>query len=370
MPRASELQLLISEHPADVIAVQESWLTSHNTAPELHGYVWYGVNRSSASPGGGVGFYVHASLSFSVVPVPDVCPVEVAAISIKDVGGRRIYLTSVYVPPRTSTTALQQLKKLRLNSSILFGDFNSHHTTWSRGAPTSRGRALHRLFTSHNMRVFGFKDVPTYIGGAGQFSSPDLVAVGSYIKARIAHPQVLSDVGSDHLPILTQIQCEAEKIEDTRSFWRPHTLDRQDYCEHLGSSLREWQKNHERSDFSPSTAYKEWTACLLEAAELFCKKTSRQAGAGSPPWYRENHAVRRLIRERRRLRRKFQRRRDLASYRLYQDSKSRTDIAIREAKDKDWERHCSTFNKKNMYSRLRGLAGKSTLPAVLESETG
>ena len=190
------------------------------------------------------------------------------------------------------------------------------------------------MFTSHHMRVFGFSNIPTYIGGAGQHSSPDLVAVGHQVTVNIEHPQVLDDAGSDHLPILTRVRCEIEKTEHTRSFWCSSTLDREGYLTHLAHSLQQWQKRHTAIEFSPSSAYAEWTECVLEATELFCRKTPCLRRNSSPSWYRSNRGVQQLIRERRRLRKRFQRRRDLVTYRAYQESKNRTDKAIQEAKDK------------------------------------
>ena len=375
IPRADELRLLVSSHPADVIAIQESWLSNNNIAPDLRGYILYGVNRQSAAAGGGasgggVGFYVRDSLSFCVVPVQNFSGIEVAVISLQAIDGRRIYLTSVYVPPSTKEKELKQLTKLRLSSSILFGDFNAHHPSWSSGIAKSRGKLLHRLFGSHDMKIFGFPGIPTYIGGAGRHSSPDLVAVGPYINAIIEHPQVLCDVGSDHLPIITRVRCRIEKTEDPSVFWRPQTLQLDKYRTYLNKSLNDWKESHNGNEFSPSSAYAEWTTHILEAASIHCRQVNRRKHNNSPSWYRENAAVRKQIQERRRLRRRFQRRRDLVSYRKYQESKRQTDVAIREAKEKDFERHCSTFTMKNMYRRLEGLMPKPALPAVVVSNTG
>ena len=105
IPRADELRLLVSSHPADVIAIQESWLSNNNIAPDLRGYIWYGVNRQSAAAGGGasgggVGFYVRDSLSFCVVPVQNFSVIEFAVISLQAIDASTSHPSICPQPPK------------------------------------------------------------------------------------------------------------------------------------------------------------------------------------------------------------------------------------------------------------------------------
>ena len=107
--RAAELRLLIATNPVDIIAVQETWLSDKVSAPELSGYFWYGVNRDHT--GGCVGLYVRESIRFSVVRAVDVSPLEAATVSIQTCEGRRLLLSSIYVPPNTSPDTVCRLAR-------------------------------------------------------------------------------------------------------------------------------------------------------------------------------------------------------------------------------------------------------------------
>ena len=368
--RAAELRLLIATNPVDIIAVQETWLSDKVSAPELSGYFWYGVNRDHT--GGGVGLYVRESIRFSVVRAVDVSPLEAATVSIQTCEGRRLLLSSIYVPPNTSPDTVCRLARLRLRSSLLIGDFNAHHGEWSQGRESERGRVLRRFCSEHQLDVHSSREHPTYHGGRGRPSSPDFVIAGPYVPARVTAPSVLADVGSDHLPVLTLLQCNTERLAPSAeaSIWRQRTLAVQPYREHLQTALRRWRALHEPRVFSPSAAYTAWVRCVTEAAERFCQRAKPRRRRGNPKWYQDSPEVRKLIRERRRLRRRAQQHRDLASYRAYQHSCQTTESAIQLAKDREWERHCSSFSEVNMFARLRGTLGAPTVPEMISDRAG
>ena len=84
----------------------------------------------------------------------------------------------------------------------LFGDFNSHHSSWDSHSPEDQsGKDMFDWLLSSDLLPLNNPEHHTLLHRAtGNRSSPDL----SLVPARIASKctwQTLPDLGSDHLPI-------------------------------------------------------------------------------------------------------------------------------------------------------------------------
>ena len=121
-----ELKNLIhkSSTPPDIIAVQETWLTTTKTFT-IKGYTPLHDPRTY-SVGGGVSFLVKEGLSFEPIYYKDM---EAIGLKVDD-----ITIYNVYIPHAgrfvKEHPTLLPLHRFFQPNSVVLGDFNAHHPHW------------------------------------------------------------------------------------------------------------------------------------------------------------------------------------------------------------------------------------------------
>ena len=367
--RIDEVRQLIATQQADIIAVQETWLSDSNPAPILPGFVWYGVNRVDRSRGG-VGFYIRDHVPFRVVE-ERASEIERATITIHTRSNQRVFLTCLYAQPRSLPNAVNDLQQQRLRSSLLLGDFNAHHPSWSKGRANQRGTLLRQLCHKRDLQLHGSPSEPTLICPSGRHSTPDLLLAGSAVASLIRSVSIGPDVGSDHLPILFQLQVGhiPRQAPTASKFWRTGTLRVDEFRQQLSDRLPRWRESQERQQAGASDVYAEWAKEVKSATAASCKAAASQSRDRIPSWLRGGE-LRELIQSRRRLRRQAQQRRDMVSYLAYREATRTTTAAIRQAKQRAWQQHCAGFDSQNMFRRLSQLKGRRQLPVEIKTGAG
>ena len=152
-PRRTELLHFLSHNQYDLIFIQESHLFSDSTFP-ISGYKTLQKNRSmtrrgttncTGNLGGGVLILVKTGLSYTSLSTQSLSSLDPSsdylAIAVKIKGAAPIHLFNVYVPPIRSCSSDSRPKSFSpflLPSSpttYIFGDFNSHHSSWDSHSP-------------------------------------------------------------------------------------------------------------------------------------------------------------------------------------------------------------------------------------------
>ena len=368
--RLDELENFIRIHPADIIAVQESWLTDKHSHPHLPGFRWHGTNRVTKTHGGGVGFFISNKIEYRPTPAADISPIEATTISIHISRRQRLFLSSVYVPDKTPNSDIEKLRRLHLGSHILFGDFNAHHESWSLGVPTKRGDTLFDFCTRKSLSIFGLKNTPTLLNTRNTHSSPDLVIAGPLISALVRTPTTLDDVGSDHLPIRTTINARVRTSQNTRTtqIWLTDTLAVTPYKETLENNLAQWQQNHPADTFCPEQAYSDWCNVLQSATTQHCERKSRPLRSGVSWWKRGN--IGDLVKQRARLRRRAQRHRNLQTAEAYNEICKQVENAKQKAQTTSRAAFAQSLTRENVHQKLRTQSPVSTLPDVVTDTAG
>ena len=314
-----------------------------------------------------MGFFVKTHIPFTPISLPRHTRTELAAITIQTPNGQSLTLVSCYIPPNSQTSALSPLLKLPLPHCILLGDFNAHHHSWSTGAPNHLGSALRSFCLSHNLSIFGLRSTPTLTHSFGS-SSPDFILAGAHTQHLIRHWYTVDDVGSDHLPVLTELSFNApQHTVSTRWSWEPSSLDSDRYQQQLQSSLPQWIEKHSGDSFDPDATFHEWCSIVQSAVSSHCRQ-KKQHSKHKPVWW--SSRIARSIRKRNRARRVAQRTRDIRSARLYLHCARRTRKLIRKAKRAAWKRLCRSLCPQTLHKSLRRLDLDSELPAVVSHPDG
>ena len=219
-PRRTELIQFLSHNQYDFFFTQESHLSSDSTF-RIPGYKTLQKNRSmtrrgttnsTGNLGGGVLILVKNSLTYTSLSTQSLSSLDPCsdylAIAVKVKGASPIHLFNVYVPSIRSSSSDSRPKSFSpflLPSSLttyIFGDFNSHHSSWDSHSPEDQsGKELFDGLLSSNLLLLNNPEHHTLLHRAtGNRSSPDLFLVSSRIASNCTW-QILSDLGSDHLPI-------------------------------------------------------------------------------------------------------------------------------------------------------------------------
>ncbi|MCP3868914.1 MAG: hypothetical protein GY703_12615, partial [Gammaproteobacteria bacterium] len=119
-------------------------------------------------------------------------------------GGEQFTVRGVYSPPPVALDVGLR-GKVNLHHTVIAGDFNSRTRLlgYPKGNPS--GKALEEILDGTNLSMLQSCETPTtHIHSGGTHTRPDVTLVSSDLKHRSVM-RVLDSVGSDHLPILTEI---------------------------------------------------------------------------------------------------------------------------------------------------------------------
>ena len=224
----SALQLA-TELKIDLLVVQEPWITPKNQEQED-----YSNARSIAHPS--FTQILPADLRFrprTLVYVAIGCKpiVTIASSSPKDPdllaiditeGNSKAQLLNIYNEIDQAGTGLNTLQRCLYNrelqpSTILAGDFNTHHRWWDPLArPSSGADELVEWLESQELALLNTPGTGTfYRPNLARESVLDLTLATSSLASRIQDWQVLQEVGSDHYGLLFSITgTQASLVEN------------------------------------------------------------------------------------------------------------------------------------------------------------
>ena len=106
----------------DVLVLQETHLIPKYT-PKLPGYQLFRKDRTLYS--GGVACFMRNSLTSHVRNVKSPSEIDILCITVS-----RLEICNVYIPPSSQARDLTFIDTFR-SRSLIFGDYNAHHISWS-----------------------------------------------------------------------------------------------------------------------------------------------------------------------------------------------------------------------------------------------
>ena len=141
LPEFKSFIMTLNPKP-DVLMFQETHLIE-KYSPRLPDYEV--IRKDRTIHGGGLATFIKNNLNFTQINIEVDPSIEAQFFQISG-----IKMANIYVPPSTSAVSFQFLSKLNRKSLIL-GDFNAHHQTWSNSPTTGRGHALARALDDYDM---------------------------------------------------------------------------------------------------------------------------------------------------------------------------------------------------------------------------
>ena len=212
--KKAELREFMRERGVHVALLQESKLRAGSRTPSFPGYTTLRVDRPGGAGGGGLLAIISREIPFTnstpltLASLPVDVTREVQTITLR-VTGEDISLTNVYIPPTASCPPGYSIDLPRLSASsrrLVVGDFNAHSPTWyydQAGDP--RGALLQDQL--EEMISLNDPLLPTRIPFdlGTRPTSPDVSFASGDLALR-AKWTVSADLGSDHCPILVDLQ--------------------------------------------------------------------------------------------------------------------------------------------------------------------
>ncbi|GFT44441.1 probable RNA-directed DNA polymerase from transposon X-element [Trichonephila clavipes] len=156
--RIIEVRDFIDKHHPDAFLIQESHLGPGDNI-QIPNYTVYRNDRpytANIKPRDGAVILLKSSLPHYHTPTPPMGTVEATSVTLTPPGGDPLVITSLYISPCVSYqhthTDVEAIFSSG-NASIVCGDFNAHHTSWSCQRNDTRGNIIKNLIDSTNTQI-------------------------------------------------------------------------------------------------------------------------------------------------------------------------------------------------------------------------
>lgn len=274
---ALELLRLLDERDIHVVSLNETWLGSDEPFDPSLTPVGYQVFRKDRNRhGGGVALFIRQGIP-AVVWDLGILSVGTEAIAcLARIGGEDIVFASVYCRPGYHID-MNILEHLALHKRlIVLGDFNAKSRVLRCVGQNAQGDSLWDAIERANLALKS-EGLPTHVHASGE-DQLDLVLVSQKLVDLTGPVQVLEHIGSDHMPILVEVELgwrpEARK---SVSWYNLRKADWVRYQRELNARLGEHgSRVHFTSPADIEEENRIVVEAILSAADLSVPKTSRK----------------------------------------------------------------------------------------------
>ena len=196
-----ELRKLLKDKKINIALIQETKLRN-KLPPSFPGYDIYQCSCKNACQG--IITLIRSDMQATVSKVETTGNNDIHHIQLWQ-DGRKYTIYNIYSPPNTAFDA--NLQGTNFKKTILAGDTNGHSPVWGYSDTNPSGRNIEELINSTNLILLqDDKTTPTlFHRPSGRTFRPDHTMVSADISDHCSM-EVLEDLGSDHLPILINIQ--------------------------------------------------------------------------------------------------------------------------------------------------------------------
>ena len=131
---------------------------------------------------------------------------------------------NVYIHPNCKTEKLERIKNIvseLKGRTIISGDLNAHHPTWSKGKGNNLGKKVNEIFNELNFSNKNDpKDTTHFNAKTKEANSPDTVWINNENTKEMSKTEIGEDLGSDHLPLINKIKnIKPEVIKNRNKHW-------------------------------------------------------------------------------------------------------------------------------------------------------
>ena len=346
--KKTELAKIFQEKDIHVALLQE---TLHkNTNIHITGYTSYACECNSCR---GTVTYLKNSIQGTVVHMASAQPTDIQSITIWHTGQEKFKIFNIYNPPQ-QIFKIPDLQETNYRKTIIAGDFNGHSPGWGYSHYNQTGRVIEDLCQTTNLEVLQNKlSPPTLLHRThNTVSRPDLTIVSSDLKNRCS-TQVLEDLGSDHLPILTTVKMNQKYHSKFRARWNFKKANWEKF-ETLTNALLGPIETTESIDVTSNKI----TTAILQAANASiprgCRKNYR------PFW---NNEIQQAVTERKSARKDLEKTPSVENRIKYNKASAIVKRQVNLAKKEKWANTCENIdlskNGSAAWSLLCSLSGEN-----------
>ena len=298
----SELEVFLREQKIDICLISESHCTK-NSFMKIYGFKVYHSYHPSGRARGGAAVIVRDTINHHE-ETPFTTEFFQAATVKVQCSRYKLVVSAIYSPPRYNIKSEDYVKFLANlgNTFILGGEFNAKHVIWGSRYSSTKGRELLRAgefldcsFISSGSPSYWPTDINKY---------PDVIdfLVTRGISTNYVDVESCIDLSSDHTPVILTLSDRIIYAQPLPSL----TNNRTDW-----EGYRKFLEKNISATGSPRTE-----DLLEEEVTLFTNLLQRGARENTPPPRKFTKGktypveVRQLIREKRKVRRSWQRTRD------------------------------------------------------------
>ena len=205
-PKLTEFELLLNQEKIHIAIVSETWLDP-NSYLRISGYQIYRLDRSDGY--GGVAVIIHWSIKAQQQQLRvNNAGIELLHVKLFNCGNVE-NIVSVYCPP-TVNSSFQDWYEIFAkfpNKTLIAGDFNGHHSSWSCKNNTRGTQIFDALFESNLIILNDGSNTRIKIAnGLSQKSSPDVSMASEDIVMKFDWNIINENLGSDHLMIKMKME--------------------------------------------------------------------------------------------------------------------------------------------------------------------
>ncbi|UYV61495.1 hypothetical protein LAZ67_1005060 [Cordylochernes scorpioides] len=191
---------------------------------------------------------------------------------------RPLTIVNTYHPPQKPGPELDLVAHLLNPNILILGDFNSKHQSWGCSLNNTEGSILSTFIDDNNLTIVSHG--PTYISHSyGTPQTLDLTITSPTMQQFIKN-STLKSIGSDHLPLLTEISTSTSLPKSSqRLFWNYKKASWNSFKTLLDSLLSKIPPNSSLED-----RWKNWKSAVLISAKQNIPRGNRKFYI---PGYRE-----------------------------------------------------------------------------------
>lgn len=186
-----ELRIRMFKSDIDIAFIQEPYTDRSNIFKNIPGYTifQYPTNRPARAA------IALKENKFSALGITEHSNSDICIVQINRKSGPKLFLTSIYVEPRTDNhNIIPKFENFLQNTSnalhVIGGDFNAWHQEWGSRSSTPRGNLIFNLLINYDLKLLNSGDSPTFetiTHGKPRTSNIDLSIISSHPKINATH---------------------------------------------------------------------------------------------------------------------------------------------------------------------------------------
>lgn len=360
---------MLSQEKIHIAIISETWLEPDSSL-RISGYNIFREDRDDGY--GGISIIAHHSVKCLRQPVlinnSNIQAIHLQLLNCEHLNNiLAIYCTS---EARTSQRDWDQIFSLFNNKTIIAGDFNAHHISWSYKTDT-RGRRIFDSLLDNNCITLN-DGSPTRIKlveGRLQSTSPDVTIVSSDIALRFGWKVTNENLGSDHLVIKFTTELSGPTMfRKKRNF---KEADWQSYSSHIDNRI-----TSTNIPLDPQEAYDQFIDTLNRAAEesipyiKICDNPQRLQRFKPKPYW--NQELSKSVAERRLALTIFRKNPTPDNLQVLNEKTASAQKYIRNAKIKSWQSFCDSIEgvttSGEMWRRMKWLKGYRSPQSYIDKD--